>query len=288
MKDDAAVGLYEDIRHYFQGFYKDIFPENTGQFERHFNDTIKLDASESQFETIRRITSISTDSRILDVGCGFGTFVLVCRKKGYQAYGVDTGKYEIKFAKKRILMTIPDLLKNVYQMGSAKSLPFHDKSFDIVTVWNLLEHVRDYKMVLNEVDRVLKKDGFIFLKSPNYLAIREEAHYHLLWLPLMPRKIARFYLKLRGRNPEFFMKNIYYVTNIGVSKHLKAMGYELGSDTVIKLQHPSLVVSKVKAKILKMVKRFKLEPMLRIWIFASYFNPFNGTIWVCARKGRSE
>ena len=75
-----------------------------------------------------------------------------------------------------------------------------------------------------EAIRVLKPGGLLYVVCPNYAALRREAHYHVLWLPLMPRRIASRYLRWRGRNPAFFEQHIYYRTNTGVTAFLRRHG----------------------------------------------------------------
>jgi ubiquinone/menaquinone biosynthesis C-methylase UbiE len=275
--------LYHEVRDYIYHSYREIFPPDTDQFERHFKDVIEYEASEKLLEHVKVIADFSDNSKILDIGCGFGTFVLVCRQNSYKAYGIDLAKYEIEFAQKRFSIKFPNV-SGIYQFASAERLPFKDNTFDVVTLWNLLEHVPDYRLVLTEADRVLKRGGFLFLVCPNYLTIREEAHYHLLWFSLIPKRIGAFYLKLRGRNPDFFMKSIYYTTSVGVSSYLRAMGYYLSQDKIKKLNEPSLCGSDFRRRLLKIIKLSGLSVLLRFIIRLGDFNPFKKSINICAVK----
>ncbi|MCK5708673.1 MAG: class I SAM-dependent methyltransferase [Candidatus Aureabacteria bacterium] len=276
--------IYAEVKEHFRIFYKDIFPENKGQFERHFDDNIKLEASEKLFETVKISADINRDSKILDIGCGFGSFVLFCRKKGFAAYGIDSSDYEINFAKRRFFRETSVSLGGIYQRASAEALPFKKDSFDVVTLWNLLEHVPDYKKVLDEADRVLKKGGTLFLVAPNYLTIREEAHYHIMWFSVIPRRLAISYLKMRGKDPKFFLNNIFYVTGPGVSGYLKGKGYVLGVDNILKLDNSALCHSKWKAKLINLIEKMYLKPFLKKLIMLNYFNPFKSVINICSKK----
>lgn len=277
--------FFNKVKGHFRGIYKDIFPQNTGQFERHFKDTIEPETSRNLLQLVCQVSKITKNSKILDLGCGFGTFVFVGRKNGYETYGVDIAEFEIDFARKRIKTELPNCFSDeIYQLCSVESLPFKDKSFDVVTLWNLLEHVPDYRKVLKEADRVLKPSGFLFLVSPNYLALREEAHYHLLWFPLFPKKLGKLYLKLNKRNPSFLMNNIFYITKPGVLKWLKKNNYRPIIPEIEKIKNPDLCKSKFKTKVLKMANLFKMGFLLKFTIYLFSINPFGRGISISARK----
>lgn len=262
--------LYEGVKAYFREFYKDIFPKGDKQYEVHFKDNIELNTAGELLSIVRKNAKISKDSKILDIGCGFGTFVLVCRMEGYKAYGIDSGNYEIEFAKKRAKKSMPQTGEEIYKISNAENLPFADNCFDIVTLWNILEHVTDYRAVLKEADRVLKKGGHIFVISPNYLSIRGEPHYHVLWFPMMPKKIAAYYLKLRGRNPEFLLNNVSYITNIGLYKALNYMKYE---------------ISDFNSRMKKIADYTDIGFLREVSALLIFFNPFKKGIFISGRKG---
>jgi len=274
---------FDEVRKHFREAYKGIFP-NDAQFERHFKDTIELETSYNLLRMVQDNTGITPDTRILDIGCGFGTFVLACRKEGYPAYGIDTAEFEIEFARKRFKSELPDCADGeTYQLGRAEALPFESQSFDIITLWNLLEHVPDYRKALGEADRVLKQGGYLLLISPNYLSLRREAHYHIPWIPLLPRVLAKFYLRANGRNPSFFINSIFYVTNLGVLRWLRG-NYRLVIPEIRKVQNPDLCISESKASLLRKARLFKVGGLLKILIHLVYLNPLKKGIVLCARK----
>ncbi len=276
--------LFEEFRRHFWETRRGILPPADSAFERLFQDTIALEAGQNFLGLVVQNAGLDGYGRVLDMGCGFGTFVLACRMNGYRAFGIDISPYELDFARRRMADEGPDNVSQVYSAASAESLPFADGSFQVVTLWNILEHVPDYKEVLHEADRVLSPGGFIFLLAPNYLTIRQEAHYHVPWFSLMPRGLAKVYLKLIGRDPSFFMSSIFYVTNLGVLSHLKSMGYELIFSELRKLEDPNRCRSALKTKVLRAIKAFGGDFLIRMMVQAMYFNPFRSAISVCAKK----
>jgi len=69
-----------------------------------------------------------------------------------------------------------------------EQLPFKD-SFDIVTCWDVLEHVQDPERVLREINRVLKSQGRLFITVVNKYAIRDP-HYHLAFINWLPNSVT--------------------------------------------------------------------------------------------------
>jgi SAM-dependent methyltransferase len=103
-----------------------------------------------------------------------------------------------------------------------ESLPFPDSTFDFVVLDQVIEHVSDQKRVLSEAFRVLKPTGCVYIACPNYLRFYEP-HYKLWFVPLMPKTLASWYLRLRGRDP-VLLKQLNYTTNWRLRKLLHQPG----------------------------------------------------------------
>ena len=101
---------------------------------------------------------------ILDVGCGygFGTRRLAELNPDKKFVGIDFDKKAIDFAIKR------NKLKNIkFYLMDATKLGFRKNYFDSVVSIENLEHVPDYKRYLEEINRVVKDEGILFLTTPN-------------------------------------------------------------------------------------------------------------------------
>ena len=95
--------------------------------------------------------------RILDVGCSFGFFLDVARKRGWKVYGVEISEYASNHAKRNLGLNVvnKDLIGARFDTGF----------FDIVTLWNVLEHLHDPVELMNEVYRILKEKGIVVLTT---------------------------------------------------------------------------------------------------------------------------
>lgn len=108
---------------------------------------------------------------VLDVGCGNGINLGHALQMGFMIdyMGVDSSKMFIKSCKKRF----PDW-KGKFVVGDANNLLFLDKSFDVVILQDVLEHLEYYDKAINEALRIAKKRVIICLwrqlhDSPDFL-----------------------------------------------------------------------------------------------------------------------
>lgn len=109
-----------------------------------------------------------TDNRhsykALEVGCGGGYLTEEIAKMGFQTWGIDPSSNVLEVASehaKKQLLTIE------YIQGRGEELPFEDAFFDIVFCCDVLEHVEDVDMTLQEISRVLKSGGIFLFDTIN-------------------------------------------------------------------------------------------------------------------------
>jgi len=88
--------------------------------------------------------------RILDVGCGLGTYVKKLRAFSEEVYGVDIDPDRVAQAQ--------EALEHIH-LAPAEALPFPDAYFDVVLLHEVLEHVADDRQAVCEAYRVTKAGG---------------------------------------------------------------------------------------------------------------------------------
>lgn len=111
---------------------------------------------------------------VLDIasGSGYGTKMLA--KTAKKVFGVDVDATSVQYAKENYPA------KNLeYKVGDGESIPLPDNSVDVVTTFETIEHIPDYKKFIDEVRRVLKPDGLAVVSTPNDLEFAEGNHFHL-------------------------------------------------------------------------------------------------------------
>ena len=95
---------------------------------------------------------------LLDIGCGSGTFLDICKKNGFQVEGVDPSPS----VKQTVLK---DYNINVHQ-GDFNKIKFSE-NFDIITMWGVLEHMSDPILTMKNIKKILKKDGMLIFEVPS-------------------------------------------------------------------------------------------------------------------------
>ena len=111
-------------------------------------------------EMLHLIRQSKKNGRLLDVGCAYGLLVDKASRH-FESYWIDISSFAVKKSKKHC--------KGSVSRASAVSLPFKDKSFDVITLVDTLEHVLDYGECLRDVARTLKNSGILLLQLPNPL-----------------------------------------------------------------------------------------------------------------------
>jgi SAM-dependent methyltransferase len=98
--------------------------------------------------------------RVLDVGCGIGTYVRRLRELTPSVCGVDVSTERLRSGGK----TVPNLIA-----AAGEQLPFRPESFDVILLNEVIEHVRDDRATIEECIRVLGAGGHLVIFAPNRL-----------------------------------------------------------------------------------------------------------------------
>jgi ubiquinone/menaquinone biosynthesis C-methylase UbiE len=118
----------------------------------------------SDFELRRRflLERVRAGERVLDVGCGEGSFAAELLRAGAQAIGIDVAREPLRRARERH----PGLDLRLVEATGTWPLP--DGSFDVVWAGETIEHVQDTAGWLSEVRRVLRPGGRLLLSTPGH------------------------------------------------------------------------------------------------------------------------
>jgi len=108
---------------------------------------------------------VSGGERLLDVGCGDGTFATLVISEYQEVYGVDISSEAVQRAKKRGV--------RAFQVNlNSEPLPFEPNCFDTVTCLDVIEAVFDPRVLINEIYRVLEPAGEGVITFPNIRFLR--------------------------------------------------------------------------------------------------------------------
>ncbi|OGQ87756.1 MAG: hypothetical protein A2512_10590 [Deltaproteobacteria bacterium RIFOXYD12_FULL_56_24] len=219
MKDAAAFA--DHIRQWIVGFHGDIAPQLPGvlaarvqsymQQEKLFKEKVGF-----LFAQLPEIPQLG-----LDIGSSAGGLSVALAQHGIAMQGIEPSPAGVEVSEMRARRLG---LSNVhFQQGGGESLPFADGTFDFVISLAVLEHVQDVRKVVQEAFRVLKPGGSAYFEVPNNL-FPFEGHYKMAWLPMMPKPLAKLYVKARGAYPSF-LDHLHYMNRWIVSRHFREAGF---------------------------------------------------------------
>lgn len=153
-------------------------------------------------ERVRHLSSDRKPGILVDIGCGNGQFLDISSKLGWEAWGVDLDPKAVETARKTGA--------NVIQGGFPNTgLP--TAHFDVVTLSHVIEHVHDPIAALQEVFRILKPGGQLWLATPN---LDSFGHYRFAeaWRGLEPPRHLTLFTKnsIRYALKKSNFSKIYY------------------------------------------------------------------------------
>jgi ubiquinone/menaquinone biosynthesis C-methylase UbiE len=165
--------------------------------------------------------------RVLDVGCGDAGVLIALAEAGGDAHGLEP--FEPSVLRGRVRAEEHGVTVKL-QSGVGEALPYPGASFDLVLLDNVLEHVEDRERTLDEIHRVLRPGGILYLVTPKPFALHSlisDPHYGLAGLVLLPRALQKWYFeRVRGGGEGSYGVG-WIPTRRWVLGRLRARGFEL-------------------------------------------------------------
>ncbi len=119
---------------------------------------------------LKRIMKYRRSGTLLDVGSGVGNFLVQARECGFLVRGIETHVEFQKVAKSKFGIHV--------DLGLFEEMDLPENSFDVVTMWETLEHIHDPKSSLLQAFKILSPEGILAISVPNlvnlgFLLMRE-------------------------------------------------------------------------------------------------------------------
>ncbi|MGN7812270.1 class I SAM-dependent methyltransferase [Flavobacterium sp. 22076] len=179
----------------------------------------------------------SQKGKILDIGAGTGDFLLTAKNDGWNVIGIEPSDRAKNIAKQ----------KGISFAEETASL--ENNSFDVITMWHVLEHVPNLELQIQELKRLLKPTGTLIVAVPNFKSFDAE-HYGEFWAAfdvpihfwhfskkaikslfekvdiklekILPMKFDSFYVSLLSEKYKTGKMNFVRAFFIGLRSNLKA------------------------------------------------------------------
>lgn len=138
--------------------------------------------------------------KIYDIGTAGGSFLQAAKKRGWEIYGSEPNKWLCQWCQEHYGF-------GIYPGDLFTSHQFDNEFLDAVTLWDVLEHVPDPTKNLQEIHRILKKNGLLVVNYPD---------------------IGSWLSKLMGRRWIFLLSvHLYYFNRKTIRKMLEKNGFEV-------------------------------------------------------------
>jgi 2-polyprenyl-3-methyl-5-hydroxy-6-metoxy-1,4-benzoquinol methylase len=221
--------------------------------DHHFIDTAQ---TQTPYWTriLRLINQQKKQGKLLDIGSGNGAFLVQARLAGFDVEGQDISPYFLNYCKKTYGLKIHE--------GELSSLHLPSNCFDIVTLFDVIEHHRQPQDLLQEVRRILKPDGIIVISTHdigNFFA----RLYGKKWRMIYPIGHLIYYTKQTLANS--LKQSGFQIVRIGEANIIDTVWYKEGINsirsffTTIFLRTIILYIYKPLSIVFPFIKKIKIK-----------------------------
>jgi len=166
-------------------------------------------------EELQLIESYKPSGKFLDVGCNMGMLLRLAKQRGWTAVGVEPSASLSKLATEQLGLTVYNCF--LHELPTSE-----ERSFDVIALSDILEHICDPLSFLKEIHRFLAEDGLLYIKVPN-------GRWNLF---------KQRVLGLMGRQPQQGVwdsyEHVVHYTDTTLAQMLGRSGFELFRITIAK------------------------------------------------------
>ena len=182
-------------RHVFSSYKTN--PHYEGFWGRHVPEgkhAYWSEARREMYQDFMRRFIAGRSGRLLDFGSGLGFFLKAMAKhENWEAFGCAISPGAVQFARETLA------IKNV-RCGRLENMDFQAGSFDLITMWDVLEHLPEPRLILRRCHDLLKEGGRLFIRTPNVTVA--SARWRRATLRSMPSRSTRSWARrARGSRP---------------------------------------------------------------------------------------
>lgn len=181
-----------------------------------------------EFEKYRKV------GRILDVGCGRGWFLIEARKRGWEVYGTEYSEKAVELCESAGI--------KMFQ-GELDVSNFDGIEFDIITSFEVIEHINNPNEDLKKIHSLLRKEGLFYCTTPNFNSLMRyylKEDYNVIGYPehlsYYTKKTLNNVLVKNGFKKSKFLTTGISITRIKTSKNTSKEKYvsKTSSDEILR------------------------------------------------------
>jgi len=134
--------------------YENYKDENVANAVRNGNNFVKIERHKLRYNLIKKY---KPNGSLFDLGAGWGHFMLTGQQLGYDVYGIEISEQPYLYSKNDLKLPVDHI--DFFDMKE-------DKTFDIITMWDVLEHIDKADTFIEKCARVNSKNGYIVIQVP--------------------------------------------------------------------------------------------------------------------------
>jgi len=188
--------------------YQNEFSKLNPHLEKHFYESEavhRLMAGKTTKICEEYLGGVLSNLICLEIGSSTGYVTRYLSTNFKHTIGLDIDKPGLEFAAKNNRSC-----DCAFILADAMNIPLEDESVDVVVCNAIYEHVPDAEILMKEIYRVLKKDGFCYFGAGNRLPMFWEAHYQLPFIAWLPRGLAGWILRLTKKADFYYETHFTY------------------------------------------------------------------------------
>lgn len=116
-------------------------------------------------------------NKLMDVGCGIGFFLVEAKKRGWEVYGTEISEESAKICREKGIQIKEEVLN---------SENYEPESFDVITSFEVIEHINNPIDDLKHFYKILRKSGVVYITTPNFnslLRYKLKGNYNIITYP---------------------------------------------------------------------------------------------------------
>ncbi len=167
-------------------------------------------------EILDKLEKYRKTNKLIDVGCGIGYFLEEAKKRGWEVYGTEMTDKAVEICKQKGI--------NIYH-GELNISDFEEGSFDVVTSFEVIEHIYNPQEEAKKFNYLLRKGGLLYLTTPNFNSFSRDILKDKWSIIYYPEHLSYYTKKtinsLLSNNG--FVKKCILTTGISLTRYKKSL-----------------------------------------------------------------